>query len=653
MIRFLQTPGPVKKIVLSAILLLISLTMVITLVPGDPFSDYFGMNTEGVVARVAGERITREEVRQAAQDMGRQQMGGRSVPAQFMPFLMQQAANNLILRKLVLDEADRLGLTASKEELIAELKRYPDLFKEGKYIGDEALSDLLQQNGLTIDKFQRQVTETLTIRKLQAAITGGVTVSDAEILEAARKQNTKVKFDYAVLTIQDVEKQIKPSEQELRAFYEQQKEVLKDSIPEQRKARYIVLDPSKINIQVTQDDLRRHYNQRQEEYRTSEEVEVRHILVKTPSAADGKPDQKAIDQAKAKAEGILKQLNGGADFAALAKKSSDDPGSAENGGSLGWIQRGRTVPEFEQAAFGATKGQLVGPVQSSFGFHIIRVDDKRQARLRSLDEVRAEIEPIVRREKAQGELDRLARTLEAHSRTAGMEKAAADRGLQITNSEFFSRTDSLPGIGNSQDFMNAVFDQKPNSPPQAVHTDQGYAIVQTTDMKPASTPTFEQARAQLENQFRAQRAQQLLTQKTQQLSDRARAEHSLRKAAKEVGATVKTSDFVTAQQQVPEVGSMSDAASVAFSMKPGEISGPLRPQTGSGIVIALLDSQEPSKEELEKAKGEVRDQLLQQKRNVTMELFVNNLKKKMYDEGKVKENADEMKRLASAAQQGE
>ena len=113
MIRFLQTPGPVKKIVLSAILLLISVTMVVTLVPGDPLADFFGMNTEGVVAKVAGERITREDVRQAAQDMGRQQMGGRSVPPQFMPFLMQQAANNLILRKLVLDEADKMGLSAS------------------------------------------------------------------------------------------------------------------------------------------------------------------------------------------------------------------------------------------------------------------------------------------------------------------------------------------------------------------------------------------------------------------------------------------------------------------------------------------------------------------------------------------------------------
>jgi len=292
-------------------------------------------------------------------------------------------------------------------------------------------------------------------------------------------------------------------------------------------------------------------------------------------------------------------------------------------------------------------------VQSSFGFHIIRVDDKRQARLRSLDEVRPEIEPIVRREKAQAELDRLARTVETQSRTVGMEKAAADHGLQITNSDFFSRTDSLPGIGNSQDFMNAVFDQKPNSPPQAVHTDQGYAVVQTTDMKPASTPTFEQARAQLENQFRGQRAQQLLMQKTQQLSDRARAEHNLRKAAKEVGATVKTSDLVTAQQQVPEVGSMSDAASAAFSMKPGEISGPLRPQTGNGVVLALLQSQEPSSEELEKGKREVRDQLLQQKRNLTMELFVSNLRKKMDDEGKVKLNKQEMDRIASAAQQGE
>jgi peptidyl-prolyl cis-trans isomerase D len=212
----------------------------------------------------------------------------------------------------------------------------------------------------------------------------------------------------------------------------------------------------------------------------------------------------------------------------------------------------------------------------------------------------------------------------------------------------------LPGIGSSAEFMDAVFNQKPNSPPQAVRTDNGYAVVQTTEMRPASTPTFEQARARLEGQFRAQRAQQLLAQKTQQLSDRARAEHNIRKAAKEVGATVKTSDLVSAQQQVPEVGSMSDAASVVFSMKPGEISGPLQAASGNGVVLSLLDRQEPTPDEMNKAKDQVRAQLLQRKRNEVMELFVSNLREKREKDGKVRVNSQEMARLtASAQQQGE
>src|SRR5207253_1456698 len=125
------------------------------------------------------------------------------------------------------------------------------------------------------------------------------------------------------------------------------------------------------------------------------------ILVKTPPAgADGKVDQKAMDDAKAKAEGILKQLKAGAKFEDLAKRNSDDPGSAKNGGSLGWIGRGHTVPEFEKLAFSLPKGGTSELVKSSYGFHIIHVDDKQDAHVKSLDEVKAQIEPLIKQQKA-------------------------------------------------------------------------------------------------------------------------------------------------------------------------------------------------------------------------------------------------------------
>ena len=155
--------------------------------------------------------------------------------------------------------------------------------------------------------------------------------------EQVKKQDTKVKFAYAVLTLDDIKKQINPTDAELKSFYDQNKQQYVNSIPEKVKARYILIDTAKLGekIPVTQAQVQQYYNQHQDEFRIPETVTVRHILIKTPTpGADGKVDQKGVDAARAKADDILKQLKCGTSFADLAKKNSDDPGSAQNGGLL-------------------------------------------------------------------------------------------------------------------------------------------------------------------------------------------------------------------------------------------------------------------------------------------------------------------------------
>ena len=239
-------------------------------------------------------------------------------------------------------------------------------------------------------------------QKLLALINGAVSVSDKDVAEQVQKQGVKVKFEYAVLTLDDVKKQIKPTDAELKAFYEQNKQQYVNSIPEKRKARYILIDTAKLadKISVSQAQLQQYYSQHQDEYRLPETVTVRHILIKTPTPdADGKVDQKGVDAARTKADDIEKQLKSGGNFADLAKKYSEDPGSAQNGGLLPPITRGRTVPEFEQAAFNTPVGQTTGVIRTSYGFHIIHVEAKQQARLKPLDEVKSQIEPLIKQQQ--------------------------------------------------------------------------------------------------------------------------------------------------------------------------------------------------------------------------------------------------------------
>ena len=654
MIRFLQTPGPAKKIVLGGLLLVVCVMMVITLVPGGLFGNYFGgdITTAGVVASVGGDDITLQEVAQRARMMGRQQFRG-NVPPSLMPFLMQRTADNMISQGALSYEAGRMGLGVSDKELAEYLQKGQFgqvFFPGGKFIGQDQYENFVQnQWGINVAQFEKELKGQLGQQRLLSTVGAAATVSDKEVTEQVKKQDTKVKFDYAILTLDDVKKDVKVTDVELKAFYDQNKQQYVNSIPEKRKARYILIDGGKVasTIPITQADLQTYYTQHQDEYRIPETVTVRHILIKTPTPGpDGKVDQKGVDAAKAKIEDIQKQLKAGANFGDLAKKYSEDPGSAQEGGLLPPITKGRTVPEFEQAAFTTPKGQTTGIVRTSYGFHIIQVEDRQNARIKPLDEVSPQIESAVKQEKAAAATQSLANSVQSLARSQGLDKAAASKGLSVTTTELVAQTDALPGVGSAQELSNGLFSAKKNDPPTLAQTPQGYAIYQVTEIQPAQTPTFEDIRAKVEEQFKSQRAQALLTQKTQELSDRARAEHDLRKAAKELGATVKTSDLVNSSAQVPDVGAMSGAANVAFDLGVGNISGPLQGSTGSGIVLAVIDKQEPSPEEAKLAWDRAKESLLDQKRQVLQGLYVQNLRERLEKEGKIKINKKEMERMS-------
>src|ERR1700693_701503 len=456
MILFLQTPGPMKKIILGGLLLIICAAMVITLVPGGVGSAFgFGAPPRGVVARVAGEDVTTLEVQREARQMLRQQMPKAGAQAaMLLPFFATRAADNLINQKVILAEADRLGLRANDEELRDELQhgRYANVFfPEGKFIGQDEYEARLRQADISVPEFEQGVKSEILFDKLRNLVTASAAVTDAEVRKEFERRNTKVKFEYAVLRKDDLLKNIHPSDAELKAFYERNKPNYNNSIPEKRKLRYVVLETAKVEAQteVTHDDLQAYYDQHREEFRVPEQVNVRHILIKTPlPGADGKVDTRGADEARKKAEDVLKQIKSGGNFAELAKKYSEDPGSAKNGGSLGWIGKGRTVAEFEKAAFSLPKGGTSDLVQSSYGFHIIHVDDKQDAHLKTLDEVRDQIQAIIKQQKAARAADSQASAVLTQSRTAGLDKAAAARGLQVISTDFVSRTDSLPGIGN-------------------------------------------------------------------------------------------------------------------------------------------------------------------------------------------------------------
>jgi peptidyl-prolyl cis-trans isomerase D len=649
MIKFLQSGNRAAKYILAGFLLVLAGSMVTYLIPG--FMSGSEVTESGVVAKVGGHEITREDVARVVRDEAR----GQNYPPSLMPFLTQRAMQQLIQEAEISYEGERMGLRVSDQELRDELQNGPykeAFFPGGKWIGAQQYKSLLSQYNLTVDQFERSVKDGLLRRKLFSVVAANARVPDKDIEQAYKDKNTKVKVQYAIIQLDDVLKSVKPTDTELKAYFEANQARYQNAIPEKRQIKYFVLKDKDLADKVTVDpaEVQRYYNAHQDAFRVPERVRARHILIATPPVAPGgTADQKAVDEARAKAQDVLKQVKAGGDFAALAKKYSADPGSKDKGGELGWFERGAMVPEFEKVAFAQNKGQISDLVQTSYGFHIIQTEEKEDAHVKPLAEVKGDIEKLLK----QDNLSKLQNTMSTQAindaRKEGLEKAAAKYHADVVQSNPIAKSDSLPGLGAQPSFMNALFSTAEKAGPQIERIPTGYVVFEVTRIEPPRTPSFEEIKDRVATEFKNERANDILRRETQEMADRAHAEHDLAKAAKEAGATVKTSDLVGRASTVPDLGSMSGPAATAFSLKQGEISGPLNLGRSQGV-LQVLERQEPSTSDPEFAKEreQLRDQLVQQKQQELLTRFLDDLGTRLEKEGKIRINKSEMDNLAKS-----
>jgi peptidyl-prolyl cis-trans isomerase D len=644
MIRFLQKDNRVVKIIFIVIIAVAVVTMVITLVPGifadtDTASDtYATVHSGGLLGRYFGTTttITTPEVQQVAERILQQ----KHYPDMVLPYIMPQAAQALIQREVLLQEANRLGLQVGDADLRRAMQTGPfsqAIFPGGQFIGEDKYADFVSNYFHTsIQDFESQVKKEIEINRLQAMVTGGITVSDQDVRDAYRQQGTKIKFDYAVINAEDLRKQINPTDAELQAFFKQNAARYKDAVPETRKLAYFALKPTDVPsgvAPVTNQQVDQYYQQHQKDFQVPEEVKVRHILIKVPTGADAKTDAAA----KQKAEDLLKQIKAGGDFDALAKANSDDPGSKEQGGELGMIQRGVTVPAFEQAAFALQPGQISDLVKTQFGYHILKVEEKQTAHLKPLEEVKGQILATLTRQQESDQQASYAQQLATEAAKSGLAKTAEAHHLQVVTTDYLQQNAVLPGLADGSKLLTQSFSAKAGSAPQVSGTGDGFAVFQLEDVKPAHAPAFEEYKSHLVDDFREQQLPQLLARKTNELADKAHAENNLAQAAKELGATVKTSELVAHTGQVPDIGELATAAPDLFDLKVDQFSKPIN--TGhSGIVAKIDDKQEPTPEETAKNLDATREQLLSERREQMFAVFVTSLTDRYEKQGGIRMN---------------
>jgi peptidyl-prolyl cis-trans isomerase D len=645
MIRLLQQDNRIMKIIFAVIIGLAAITMVITLVPGifdnagaNDSSVYATVKEPGALGRVFGDStsIKTTEVNQLAS----RQLQQQHLPEQLLPYLVPRAGQILVQRAILKHEADRMNLQVSDEDLRRELQTGPFaqyLFPNGKYIGDDAYMNFVQTafgNQLSRSDFESQVKADMELNRLQALITGGVTVSDNAVREAYKTDGTKVKFDYVVISADDVRKEINPTDAELQDFFKKNAARYATAIPETRKIQYASFDASNLpggKPQVSDADVQAYYDAHKDQYQVKEQVKTRHILIAVPAGADAKADAAA----KAKAEDLLKQIKGGANFADLAKQNSDDPGSKEQGGELPMYPTSGLDPAYGKAAMALSPGQTSPVVRSQFGYHIIQTEQKDAAHLKPVAEVKAEIVPVLEQQRAGAAEQTFASALASDAKKNGLEKAAAAKGLHVVTTDYVAKDGVIPGLSDGSAMLGQAFSVVKGADPASVSSGDGYAVFQVTDIKPAHAPDFAEYKAHILEDYREQQVPQLMNAQLDKLDQRAKVLNDLKKAADEMKLPLKTSDLVGKDGQVPELGSMSGPGAVAFTLAKGAISGPIN--TGrSGVVLSVIDKQEPTPEDIAKNFIATRERLLNEQHEEIFRVYIGELTQRYEKGGAVK-----------------
>jgi peptidyl-prolyl cis-trans isomerase D len=631
MIRFLQNNNRVTKAIFIVIIGVVSVGMVVYLIPGltgqgataqDDYATIYPHWYSKILS--SGSSVSQTLV----DKMARAQLAQQRYPdnPMILGLFAQRVGQQLIQQQILLVEADKLGIRANEEDVRHYLQTGQPgqvIYPNGVFIGDDQYANLVASRfNMTVGEFEDDVKHDIVIRRLQALVTAGATVSDAQVRDDYRKNNIKIKFDYAVLSADDIRKSINPPDAELQSFFTKNAARYASAVAEERKITYFAFSPNDLPggvPQASQDEIKAYFNAHQADYQTPEQARARHILISVPAGADVKTDAAA----KAKAEGLLKQIQSGANFADLAKANSDDPGSKANGGELPFAQHGTMVPEFDKAIFSQKIGDTA-IVKTQFGYHIVQVEERKPAHSQDLSEVLPTIQATLIRQKTAAAESNYAQALSAEAAKSGLDKTAAAHHLEVVTTPPVGQKGVISALPDGSQIITKAFTMKQGDAPQSAATGEGYAIFQVTGITAAHAPTFADWKTHVLDDYRDQMEPALLSAKTQQLADKAKSENDLAKAAKEVGATVKTSDLVGPDGQVPDVGQLAQAAPQLLDLAVGAVSGPITSER-NGFVAKILDKQEPSAADIAKNFDQTRDQMLEQSRSEAFNVFLGNL----------------------------
>jgi len=539
----------------------------------------------GVVATVDGTNINLSDYDQSYNNLVnfyRDQFKG-----QFSQELVEKldlkntALDALIQKSLLLREAEKQNIEISDKQLLERIKSIPS-FQKDNVFSKSLYDNYLSFSHQTPREFEEKQRESMLMEKVEESIKGNVQVSDAEMREAFKKENDKVKFSYIQISKKQFKPEAAPSDEEIKNYFEKNK--TKFEVPEQIKVQYVKLTPESLkeDIVIHDEDIQDYYNANMAKYLIEKRYRARHLLIRaTPELPDGEATEeakkKALDEAEQKAktkiEGILKKIQEGEDFAKMAKEHSEDPGSGKNGGDLGQFAKGTMVPEFEKALDTLKPGEVGGPVKTVFGYHLIRLDEVLEEREKPLEEVKDEIAKQLKTKKGQQRVRRtIKKIFQSSDKDSDLARAAKEYNAETKTTDFISsKTHNVPDIGIVPEFFNTAFILKDGVIGNPVHTAEASFLMKVVERKAPYFPDLETVLSDVTRELSTHRTEKYTEEKFKSLEKRLKQESGLDKLATELKMEIQDTPFFSMADTIPGIGNIQPIKEKVFTLKPGDL----------------------------------------------------------------------------------
>ncbi len=552
-----------------------------------------GVDQHAYAVRVNGETISFREFERALyyteknyEQMYRQPLSPDMIAQMGLP---KQVLDSLVDQHLLLQQAKRLHLGASPEEIRQKILEIPTLNPDGKFVGEELYTRYVtgSMGFQSPAEFEEELARDITLGKMESALQSSIVVSSKAAEAEYRRVSESAKIKYILYPASRETANVIVTPAGVQQYYTTHQAHYTHG--EQREVKYLIADYAKLRAlsNPTDAELRKAYDQRHEEFKAAEGAHILHILIKVDQGAPPAVDAAA----KAKAENIVKQLRAGVDFGKLAKESSGDPSSSGKGGDMGWVDKGTTVEPFNTDAFRMPLNTISDPIRTTeFGYHIIKVLERRGAGYRPFEEVRDRLRATTAdqqgKDRARDEITRIAaRIKENKPKTATEFSAMATGNVASNDTQWFGKTDPIPGMGGNPALTAWAFAAKQGDIGEIMGSQRGPIIPFLFSIRAAGVAPLEEVRAKVEADLRMEKARQL----AQQSLAKALPAPAVDAAGAKVGLT---SLETTVNRQGYITGFTGDTSSLvdsAMSAKVGEIKGPI--MAGDGAVLFQVTEQ--------------------------------------------------------------